>query len=123
MPLNKSVELVRQALACRCPKCGKGKLYAGFLKLAERCDSCGLPLAKNDNGDGPAVFLIFILGFALVPPAVIIGMKVDWPLWLQAIIWSALILGATLGLLQPAKALTLGLQYRHRPDTFKDDQV
>jgi uncharacterized protein (DUF983 family) len=114
------VAMAGQALACRCPRCGEGKLYSGYLKLVERCERCELPLAKSDSGDGPAVFLIFILGFTLVPPAIIISILTDMPLWLHTIIWSVLILGATLGMLQPAKALTLLLQYRHRPETFHD---
>ncbi|NNG03364.1 MAG: DUF983 domain-containing protein, partial [Inquilinus sp.] len=55
--------MLRTALAGRCPRCGRGRLYAGYLTLVERCESCGLALAENDSGDGPAVFLIFIIGF------------------------------------------------------------
>jgi|ERR1043166_205290 uncharacterized protein (DUF983 family) len=112
------LDLLRHAISCVCPRCGKGKIYKDFLSYRESCAACGLPLAKNDNGDGPAVFLIFILGFALVPLAVIIAMNVHWPLWVHGLIWTMLILGATLGLLRPVKALTLGLQYRHRPEVF-----
>src|SRR3546814_4506734 len=42
-------------LACRCPRCGKGRLFSGILKIAERCNACGLDLRKQDAGDGPAV--------------------------------------------------------------------
>lgn len=84
----------------------------------EQCSECALVLAKNDNGDGPAVFLIFILGFLLVPPAIIIGLHVDWPLWVHAALWSLMIIGATLGMLRPAKALTMHLQFQNRPETF-----
>jgi uncharacterized protein (DUF983 family) len=112
-------EFVIRALKCVCPRCGKGKLYKSFLTFHERCESCGLALARNDNGDGPAVFLIFILGFALVPPSLFIAMRVNWPLWLHAFLWGTVILGATIGMLRPAKALTLALQYRHRPETFE----
>lgn len=112
--------LLARGLGCKCPRCGKGRLFAGFLTLVEQCDSCGLKLAKNDNGDGPAVFLIFILGFAMVPPALYISMRVEWPLWVHGLLWGSLILGATIGLLRPAKALTLSLQYSHRPEAFND---
>ena len=110
--------ILAAATACRCPKCGKGPLFKGFITLVERCASCGLVLAKNDNGDGPAVFLIFILGFMMVPPAIIIAMHVDWPLWVHGVLWGILILGATVGMLRPAKALTIALQYKNRPDAF-----
>lgn len=107
-----------KALACHCPRCGQGKLFEGFITLVPACASCGLILAKNDNGDGPAVFLIFILGFVLVPLALVVAMHVNWPLWLHGFIWGVVILGATLGMLRPAKSLTVLLQYRNRPETF-----
>lgn len=107
------------ALSCRCPKCGKGRLFKGFITLVDHCDHCHLALAKNDNGDGPAVFLIFILGFVMVPPAIIIAMHVDWPLWVHGVLWGCLILGATMGMLRPAKSLTMAMQYKNRPDTFQ----
>jgi uncharacterized protein (DUF983 family) len=109
-----------RSLACRCPRCGKGAVYEGFLKFTDRCVVCRLPIAKNDNGDGPAVFLIFIVGFALVPLALLIAMNVDWPLWLHGLIWGVVVMALTVGMLRPAKALTLALQYRHRKEVFDE---
>ena len=59
-------------LAGRCPNCGDGDLFDGFLKVAARCEACGHDLARADSGDGPAVFVILIAGFLLfvVPPMV-----------------------------------------------------
>jgi uncharacterized protein (DUF983 family) len=57
---------IRTGLACRCPRCGKGKLFQGFLELRPRCDVCGLDYAFADAGDGPAVFVILIAGFIVV---------------------------------------------------------
>ncbi len=122
------VSPIATGLRCRCPRCGEGALFAGFLTVVDRCRVCGLELARNDSGDGPAVFLIFILGFLVVPPALWLGMRTDWPLWLHAIIWSAVILGLTLGMLRPAKATVLALQYRYRradfdaPEGAKEDE-
>jgi uncharacterized protein (DUF983 family) len=110
---------IAAGLACRCPRCGRGRLYRGFLDIVERCEACGLELARNDSGDGPAVFLIFILGFTVVPLALLVALRVDWPLWLHALIWGAVILGLTLGMLRPAKAIVLALQYRHRRGDFE----
>jgi uncharacterized protein (DUF983 family) len=114
-----NAELFLRALSCRCPRCGIQSVYAGFLRFKEKCENCGLAIGKHDNGDGPAVFLIFILGFALVPIAIFIGMNTDWPLWLHGLIWSVVITGATVGLLRPAKALTLAIQYKHRGGVFE----
>ncbi len=99
---------------CACPRCGRGRLFKGYLDVVERCDVCGLDLAAVDSGDGPAVFLIFILGFLVVPVALWVSMTVDWPLWLHAIVWSVVVIGLTLGMLRPAKAFVVALQYKHR---------
>jgi len=114
--------LYRNALRCRCPRCGEGKLFKpGFatLSVVERCDICGLQLAKNDSGDGPAVFLIFILGFSLVPAALLIDALARPPIWVHAVLWTAaalLICGFTL---KPAKALTIGIQFKYRPQDWE----
>jgi uncharacterized protein (DUF983 family) len=89
------------------------------LRLKNRCASCGLGLADNDNGDGPAVFLIFILGFLLVPTAVLFDVLVGPPLWVHAVLWGAVALGITLLLLRPLKSYIMHLQYRHRPGSWK----
>jgi uncharacterized protein (DUF983 family) len=108
------VSPVTAALKCCCPRCGKGKLFKGFLSVSDQCECCGLALARGDSGDGPAVFLTFILGFTVVP----VALWVDWPLWLHTIIWTAVILGLTLGMLRPAKAYLMALQFRHRASEY-----
>ena len=59
-------ESAMRGIACKCPRCGKGKLYAGFLTLAPRCESCGLDYAFIDAGDGPAIFIIMLAGAIVV---------------------------------------------------------
>ena len=49
--------------SCRCPRCRKGSIYNGFITLTKQCSQCGFEISKHDSGDGPAVFLIFVLGF------------------------------------------------------------
>lgn len=83
------------------------------MKLADSCSECGLKLAENDTGDGPAVLLIFVLGFTVVPLVMWIGLTYNPPLWAIALIAVAAILGTTLALLQPAKALFIAQNYRH----------
>ncbi|MDF2764227.1 MAG: hypothetical protein K0S81_1221 [Rhodospirillales bacterium] len=104
----------KAGLGCRCPRCGKGKLYRGFLALRERCEICGLDYAAADTGDGPAVFLILIVGAIVVFAAVMVEISVMPPYWVHAVLWPPLILGLSLGLLRPAKALLMALQYRHQ---------
>lgn len=116
------MKLSRAGLRCVCPRCGQGRLFkAPFPSLAvvDRCAVCGLELARNDSGDGPAVFLIFILGFLTVPLALLVALLVDWPLWLHALVWTVVVLGLALGMLRPAKAYVIALQYRHRPEDYE----
>ncbi len=122
MTADKYAEVSPATVAARacCPRCGQGALYSGFLTVAERCEVCGLDLARQDSGDGPAVFLTFILGFSVVPFALWVAMQVDWPLWLHTIIWGFIILGLTIGMLRPSKAYLIALQYRHRRNDYED---
>lgn len=111
------LDLIKLGLSCKCPRCGKGDLYKpGInLNLRDYCESCGLDLSKSDSADGPAVFLIFVLGFALVPLALLFEIVFAPPLWVHAVLWGSLALVITLGTLRPLKAYIIALQFRHRP--------
>ncbi len=100
--------------ACRCPRCGRGRLFEGFLTVAPRCAVCGADLAKADSGDGPAVFIIFVLGALVVPLALWLEVALAPPYWVHVALWPAAILGLTLALLRPFKATLIALQFRHR---------
>jgi uncharacterized protein (DUF983 family) len=102
------------ALACRCPQCGEGKLFEGFLTLRPRCDRCGLDYSSFDSGDGPAVFIILAAGFVVVFAALAVEVLYQPPFWLHAVLWLPLILLTTLVPLRPIKALMIALQYRHK---------
>jgi uncharacterized protein (DUF983 family) len=106
---------------CKCPKCGTGDLYKPglTLDLRDRCETCGLDLSKNDSADGPAVFLIFILGFSLVPMALVLDAWVQLPVWVHLLIFTPLALGITVGMLRPLKAYIIALQYKHRPNDWE----
>lgn len=117
--MTTAVTPLTAGLRCACPRCGRGTLFAGFLTVVERCEVCGLELARNDSGDGPAVFLIFILGFVVVPVALWVSMSVEWPLWVHALVWSVVILGLAIGMLRPAKAYVVALQYKHQREQFE----
>jgi len=89
-------------------------LFDGFLTVAESCAVCGLDLRKADSADGPAVFVIFILGFLMVPLALLFEAMVEPPLWLHVVIWPPLILAGSLALLRPMKGVMIALQYHHK---------
>lgn len=101
-------------LAGRCPGCGKGKLFTGFLGLRPRCEACGLDYSFADSGDGPAVFVILLAGFVVVFAALVVEIIYQPPFWLHALLWGPLILLVTLLPLRPMKGLLIALQYHHK---------
>ena len=103
-----------RGLGCKCPRCGKGKLFAGFLNLRPRCESCGLDYAFIDAGDGPAVFIIMIAGAIVVASALIVEVKYQPPFWVHAALWLPLILVTTLLPLRSMKSLLIALQFHHK---------
>ena len=103
-----------RGIACRCPRCGKGKLYAGFLNLRPNCEACGLDYAFIDAGDGPAIFIIMLAGAIVVTAALIVEIKYQPPFWLHAALWLPLILATTLLPLRSMKSLLIALQFHHK---------
>ncbi len=98
----------------RCPRCGEGRLFSGLLGLAPRCQACGLDFDFSDAGDGPAVFVIMIVGFIVVGLALFVEFSYGPPFWVHALLWVPLILGLSIGLLRPLKGLLIAQQYLHR---------
>jgi uncharacterized protein (DUF983 family) len=113
-PLPTLAESALRGIACKCPRCGKGKIYTGFLTLRPRCEACGLDFAFMDSGDGPAIFMIMIAGAIVVAAALIVEVKYAPPLWLHAVLWLPLILATTLLPLRAMKSLLIALQYHHK---------
>ena len=99
-------------LSCRCPRCGKGRLFSGYLKVAPRCDVCGLDLAFADSGDGPAVFVIFAVAPIVVILAIITEALFHLAPWMHLVIWIPATIALTLLLLRPFKATLLAIQYQ-----------
>ena len=89
-------ESALRGIACKCPRCGKGSIYKGFLTLRPACESCDLDFAFMDSGDGPAIFMIMIAGAIVVGAALIVEIKYQPPFWLHAALWLPLILATTL---------------------------
>jgi len=107
-------ESALRGITCKCPRCGKGAVYAGFLTLRPRCETCGLDFSFMDSGDGPAIFVIMIAGAIVVGAALIVEVKYQPPLWLHAALWLPLILATTLLPLRAMKSLLIALQYHHK---------
>ncbi len=111
-----AVAPVSADLAGRCPHCGQGKLFRGFLDIAKACDVCGLDYGFADAGDGPAVFVSFAALVVVTGLALIIDAYYEPPIWLLMLLMLPLIAVLCLGLLRPTKGLMIGLQYRNKAE-------
>lgn len=109
-------------LMARCPRCGEGRLFAGFLDMRPSCAHCGLDFAFANSGDGPAVFIILIAGFIVTGGALAVEIAYKPPLWLHALIWLPLGLAVPLLLLRPFKATLVALQYKYRAGEGRIDE-
>lgn len=101
------------ALRGRCPRCGEGRLFDGFVSIRPRCGACGLDFAFADAGDGPAVFVSLIGGFVVLGLALIVEFRFEPPFWVHLAIFLPLTLVVCVGMLRPLKGLLIGLQYRN----------
>ena len=103
-----------RGLRGRCPRCGEGRLFQGFLSLRSACEHCGLDYTFTDAGDGPAVFVILIGGGIVVFAALLTEVVYQPPYWVHAALWLPLILIVTLVPLRLIKGLLIALQYHHK---------
>lgn len=103
---------VSTGLRGRCPRCGEGHLFDGFLTVKPKCSACGLDYSFADAGDGPAVFVILLAGFIICAMALVVEVKYSPPYWVHAIIFLPLVLIVCLGLLRPLKGVMIAIQYR-----------
>ena len=78
------------------------------------CAVCGLNLAAADSGDGPAVFVIFIVAPVVTALALWVEAVFEPPLWIHVVLWGPAVLFFSLALLRPFKATLIALQYHHR---------
>ena len=99
-------------LAGRCPRCGEGALFSGFLKVTPVCESCGLDLKFADSGDGPTVFVIFAVAPIVMILAFITEALFHPAPWMHLVLWIPTIIILALLLLRPFKATMIALQYQ-----------
>lgn len=99
--------------ACRCPRCGRGKLLKGLLDVRERCEVCDLDLSHHDTGDGATVFVILFLGALVVALAIWLEVTFEPPIWVHLVVWIPVILILSVALLRPFKGVLIALHYKN----------
>lgn len=98
-------------LKARCPRCGQGRMFSGYLSVVKECAVCKLDFDFADSGDGPAVFIMMIVGLLIVGGILFVEVSYQPPYWLHAIIWLPLAILLPLLLLRPAKGLFIAVQF------------
>ncbi len=113
-PVFTTGQVIRLGIRGRCPRCGQGKLFQGYLKVADRCMVCGLRLSGHDTGDGPVVPLMLVIGAVVVGLAMWLEFSLEPPLWVHAVVWIPVVTLVTLAALPPLKGVNIALQHRYR---------
>lgn len=106
------IDPIRAGLLCRCPDCGRGPLFAGFLKVVETCEVCGHDFRRLNTGDGAAVFVMQAAGAPVVFTALVVQIVWNPPVWAVAAAALPLVAGLSFALMRPAKGLMIALQMR-----------
>jgi uncharacterized protein (DUF983 family) len=108
------VSPVSAGFRARCPRCGTGRLFNGYIATAKSCGNCQLDYAFIDSGDGPVPFVILLIGFIVVGLALWADVSISPPLWLHFIIWIPLAIILSLFALRWVKGILIALQYQNK---------
>ncbi|WP_102958303.1 DUF983 domain-containing protein [Mangrovicella endophytica] len=112
------VRSVLRGLRCRCPNCGEGRLFTGYLRSVDRCAVCDEAMYHHRADDLPPYLTVFIVGHIVVALFMAVEEATTWSTWTHLAIWTPVTLLMTLGLLRPMKGATIGLQWALRMGGF-----
>lgn len=116
MPTGSEPSPFSAGLNGRCPRCGEGRMFAGYLKVRPSCAACGLDFSFADSADGPAVFIMLFAGFAILGGALWLDITYEPPVWVHLAIWLPLAAILCLALLRPMKGIAIALQYANKAE-------
>lgn len=105
---------LKTGLACRCPRCGKGALFKGYLTLRTECPECGLSYGFADPADGPAFFVMTAVGLVGMILLMAFDFIVHPPIWVHAVVTLPILVALCMGCLRPFKAWLVAEQYVHK---------
>lgn len=116
-PLGQSLS---RGFLCRCPQCGEGKLFKGYLRSVDACAVCGERFADHRADDLPPYLTVFIVGHVVVALFMALDDAAALSLWTNLAIFVPLTVVLSLALLRPLKGATIGLQWAKRMHGFGD---
>ena len=96
-----------------CPRCGARTLFAGPVNFAARCRACDLDFQAYNIGDGPAAFLILIVGALVAVSAIVVDQSFAPPWWVHAV-WLPVAIALTVAGLRIGKGALLFQEYSHQ---------
>lgn len=106
----------RLGIRGRCPRCGEGRLFSGYLTLAKRCEVCGLDYSFADPADGPAFFSMWIGSIPALAWGLWLELSFNAPLWLHLFTTLPLVFIGCIAVLRPAKGWLVCSQYYHKAE-------
>lgn len=104
-------QAIMRGLMCRCPNCGKGKLFRAYLKVNDNCPECGQELFHHRADDFPPYIVIFIIGHLLVGVMLHLEMTHSAPPWVYLATMLPLAVILPLIMLPSIKGGVVGLQW------------
>lgn len=111
---------------CRCPACGTGDLFDGYLTVRPTCAHCGEALFHHRADDAPPYFTILIVGHVIVSLVLAVEIAFKPPLWVHAALWIPTTILLSLAVLRPIKGAVVGLQwalFMHGFDPDHDEEA
>ena len=121
--MAKEVSPISAGLRCRCPECGEGPVFQTYLGLASSCSACGADFSNADSGDGPAFFVMFLVGILVTPPVLIVQILFDPPAWVHLVVWTPVIVLMSFWLLRPFKSLLFALQWKNHAEEAQWESI
>lgn len=107
---------LQTGLRGRCPRCGQGRLFDGFLKIRPNCEACGLDYSFADPADGPAFFVMMFVCVPAVAFALWLEMAYEPPLWIHLVTTLPVVLLTCIPPLQPLKGWLIAAQFFHKAE-------
>ena len=111
---------LRHGAQGKCPRCGSGKLFNGYLQVRDSCDFCEQEFSHHRADDGPSWLTMLIVGHIVGPLLLLTHQVVDLPSWVHAVIWPSMAMVLIILLLPRVKGGIIAFQWVKRMHGFDD---
>lgn len=112
------LQSLRRGWVRRCPSCGSGRLFNGYLSVCDSCDVCGEEFHHHRADDMPAWATILIVGHLLASAVLTVEQTFQPPYWVHMALWPTLGVALCLLLLPRIKGAVVAMQWANRMHGF-----